>query len=90
MNAILNLLFRTVILSDPVYVPNNIKRIRCILKNNNYPRSFSDFTVNKLLEKIQLNTRELTFDNNDKTFYKIPYKPQLSQQIRRCLSNENV
>ncbi|XP_057335116.1 uncharacterized protein LOC130673917 [Microplitis mediator] len=79
ISVALGLLHRAINLSHDSFHEENIKRVKQILKNNNYPPEFIDVCVNKFKQNQE---RVRTAEN--KYFFKFPYIRGLSQHISRA------
>ncbi|CAG5085479.1 Protein of unknown function [Cotesia congregata] len=75
----LGLLHRAINLSHDSFYEENIKLVKQMLKNNNYPPEFIDICVNKFKQ----NQDRVRMSEN-KYFFKFPYVRGLSQHILRA------
>lgn len=78
------LLYRATKLSSQKFHNENMKKIKTLLRNNNYPTKFVNISINKF------NNKTPSLRDNSKKYYKFPYIEGLSQQVKRCFKDMNT
>ncbi|XP_044752677.1 uncharacterized protein LOC123312358 [Coccinella septempunctata] len=89
VGSIKNLIYRSTHLSSKIYYKENMKKIKEILKINNYPTTF----VNKIINEYNpLNPRineTLSSEDQVKRYFKFPYISGLSHNIAHSIKQKS-
>ncbi|CAG5077204.1 Protein of unknown function [Cotesia congregata] len=67
-----------------MYHQENLKKVRVILKRNNYPTKFIDCSINKFKSKHMDDRRDNLRADKQENRFRFPYIRGLSQNIMRC------
>ncbi|XP_055909861.1 uncharacterized protein LOC129944452 [Eupeodes corollae] len=100
INTAFNFINKVLDLSDKKYETENIRKIKTILKNNNYPFYVINNLFKKRTEKLKTKTNKnnnnhakTTADNKEeKKFFSIPYVPNLTnnRNLHKIINKENI
>ncbi|KAI4476895.1 hypothetical protein M0804_013222 [Polistes exclamans] len=85
IGVVKGLLFRALTLSSKEFHNNNKKKIKIILKNNNYPTSL----IHMIFNKFRL-VKEQEKEPNNKKIIRFPFIKPLSNRINKWFQNTNV
>ena len=85
-----SLIDRAVILSDNTYRPKNLKKVREILINNNYPKNITEPLIKKRINKIYNSNSSNIKTSEQKNYISLPFIPDINHQIKKVLKPHNI
>lgn len=96
-NIAIELVNRVMSLSDPIFKPMNIRRIKEKLRKNNYPmriihKAFETYKYKQELKRQQSSNQQSTSQDpsiKQQVYRSMPYVPHLSQAVNRQLKLAN-
>lgn len=94
---IFSLIDRCYEFSNGIDFQNNLKKIKSILKENNYPEQFIEITIKKRLNKLKFQKttnqnlkHQINQEEAKKKFVSIPYIPHTSEKIANILKKYEI
>ena len=82
-NLIYNLIDRAILLSDKKFHNNNIQKVRKILLNNDFERSFIDNCIKHRLRKIRFNLPPKITHNENRFSIVVPYNDHMFNLLKK-------
>ena len=81
---------RAVKLTHTKHRPTTLQKVRTVLQNNNYPKTFYEPIIKNRINKIY-NTNEIKQNGpTNNKFISLPYIPEITNKIRKVLKPYNI
>ena len=82
-----SLVDRAVLLTDTEYRPQNLKKIRTVLQNNNYPKNFYEPIIKNRINKIYNSKNSIPNNSKDNKYISLPHIPEINNKIKKVLNH---